>query len=53
MKFFIWNREVGIVEACKVCGSVNKFKELRENVRMSASKEYPVRIGGVILTFVK
>jgi len=53
MTYYIWNRQVGIVEACKTCRTVEKFKELRDNVKRSASKEYPVFINGVILTFVK
>ncbi len=53
MTYYIWNRQVGIVEACKTCRTVEKFKELRETVKRGASKEYPVFINGVILTFVK
>lgn len=53
MRYIIWNREVGIVEACNLCKSVTKFKELKDMAKMSASCELPVYIGGKILTFVK
>ena len=52
MRYIVWNREVGVVEACKLCKSVTKFKELKAMAKMSASRELPVYIGGKILTFV-
>lgn len=51
MSYFIWDREVGVVEACKLCKSVAKFKELKARAKLSASREMSVYIGGKILTF--
>lgn len=53
MRYIIWNREVGVVEACTLCKSVTEFKELKAIAKMSASCELPIYIGGKILTFVK
>lgn len=53
MTYIIWDREVGVVEACKLCKSVAKFKELKARAKASASPEMPVYIGGKILTFVR
>lgn len=53
MKYFIWDREVGIVKAAKLCGSVEKFKALRERARRGAAPEHAVYIGRKILTFAR
>lgn len=53
MTYIIWDREVGVVEACKLCKSVAKFKELKARARQNPAREMPVYIGGKILTFVR
>lgn len=53
MTYYIWDREVGVVEAAKLCKSVAKFKELKAQAKASASPEFAVGIGGKILTFAR
>lgn len=53
MRYFIWDCEVGIVKAVKLCGSVEKFKALRDKARQNAAPEHPVYIGNKILSFAR
>ena len=53
MTYYIWDREVGVVQAVKLCKSVDKFKELKARAKASASPETAVYIGGKILTFAR
>lgn len=53
MKYYIWDRPAGVVEAAKLCKSVAKFKELKAQAQSSASRETTVHIGGKNLTFEK
>lgn len=53
MRYFIWDCEVGVVKAAQLCGSVEKFKALREKAHRGAAREYAVYIGRKILTFAR
>jgi hypothetical protein len=53
MTYYIWDHAVGVVEAAKLCKSVDKFKELKAQAKASASPEFAVYIGGKILTFAR
>lgn len=53
MRYFIWDNEVGVVKAAQLCGSVEKFKALREKTHRGAAQEYALYIRRKILTFVR
>lgn len=53
MRYKIWDREVGVVAACKLCKSPARFKELKARARQSVGSEYYVYVGGKTLTFIK
>ena len=53
MRYMIWDREVGVVVACKLCKSIEQFKELKARAKQSAGSEYSVYVGGKTLTFIK
>lgn len=52
MKYMIWDKEVGVVKAAKQCKSIERFKELREEAKRSASRELAVYTKGKTLTFI-
>jgi hypothetical protein len=53
MTYFIWNKEVSVVEAVKHCGSVKKFLELKARAKRNACRETAIYINGKTISFVR
>ena len=51
MNYYIYNKQVSVTRAVMVCGSVEKFKQLRNEFKFKARKEYTFHINGKNLTF--
>lgn len=51
MNYYIYNKQVSVTRAVMVCGSVEKFKQLRNESKFQAGKEYTFHINGKNLTF--
>jgi len=52
-QYYIYNRQIGILEAVKQCGGIAKFKSLISEFKKEAGKETHIRINSKTLSIYK